>query len=365
MRSVMILEALQVSNDATPYINRDILPLPPARRTWTKKVFCFFWLSTAINIAEWSGASASLGLGLTVPQAIIVNAISTLIITLGLVLNGMGGGKWHVPFAMLNRAAWGIRGSWFPLLNRIILSCCWYGVEGWYGGQITKVMIGAIWPSFYDLKNTFGQNQPMQTNDFVSFMIFWVICLPMFLLHLEHYQIPALLSSVAVTVAAFALFIWALAKQGNGGPLFTNPEEIEGIGKLNPGSMLGWVMVHCITSGIGGWAGGILYQSDFSCYAINPGDQMWGQILIIPICLLGSNVWGIVTTSAAQGFYLADEPLLWKLYDLLHAIQTHEGPAACAAIFFMAFAFFISQLCIGIIACGIVGGMDLAALVPK
>ncbi|KAF8873056.1 hypothetical protein CPB84DRAFT_1854172 [Gymnopilus junonius] len=112
--------------------------------------------------------------------------------------------------------------------------------------------------------------------------------------------IPALLSSVAVMVAAFALFIWALAKQGNGGPLFTNPEEIEGIGKLNPGSMLGWVMVHCITSGIGGWAGG-----------------------------------------------------------------THEGPAVHAAVFFTAFAFFISQLCIGIIACGIVGGMDLAALVPK
>ncbi|KAF8063953.1 NCS1 nucleoside transporter family [Lyophyllum atratum] len=364
MRSATLWKAFEVSSDATPYINHDILPLPPSRRTWTKKVFCFFWLSTAINIAEWSGASAALGLGLTVPQAIIVNALSTLIITLALVVNGMGGGKWHVPFAVLNRASWGIRGSWFPLINRVILSCCWYGVEGWYGGQITKVMIGSIWPSFYDLKNTFGPGQPMKTNEFVAFIIFWLISLPMFLLRPEHYRIPAILSSVAVTIAAFATFIWALAKQGNGGPLFTNPEEVYGIGKLTPGSMLGWVMMRCITSGIGAWAGGIMYQSDFSRYAVNPGDQIWGQILIIPICLLGSNVLGIVTTSAARGFY-PDEPLLWKLYDLLEAIQRHEGPAARAAVFFLAFAFFLSQLCVNIVACGVVGGMDLAALAPK
>jgi len=53
------------------------------------------------------------------------------------------------------------------------------------------------------------------------------------------------------------------------------------------------------------------------------------------------------------------------LYDLLQAIQRHEGPAARAAVFFAAFAFFVSQLCVGIVACGVVGGMDLAALAPK
>ncbi|KAG1722813.1 hypothetical protein EDB19DRAFT_1766243 [Suillus lakei] len=52
----------------------------------------------AINIAEWSGASASLALGLTVPQAIIVNLTSTIIITVALVISGYGGGQWHVPF---------------------------------------------------------------------------------------------------------------------------------------------------------------------------------------------------------------------------------------------------------------------------
>lgn len=93
------------------------------------------------------------------------------------------------------------------------------------------------------------------------------------------------------------------------------PILMYGIGNLQ-GSQLAWVMVKCINSGIGGWAGGILYQSDFSRYAVHPGDQVYGQILSIPLCLLGSNILGIITTSCARGFY-PNEPLLWKLYDLL------------------------------------------------
>lgn len=203
----------------------------------------------------------------------------------------------------------------------------------------------------------------MQTNDFVAFILFCAICLPVFLLKPEQYRIPALYSSVAVTIAAFAIFIWALVKQGNGGPLFSDPEAVYGVDKLS-GSRLGWVMMRCITSGIGAWSGGIMYQSDFSRYAKKTGDQLYGQIFAIPICLLGSNILGIVATSCARGFY-PDEPLLWKLYDLLAAIQRHGGAGARAAVFFASLAFFVSQMSVTIVACGVVGGMDLAALFPR
>lgn len=348
---------------ATAYSNADILPLPPSRRTWDKTTFVFFWISTAINIAEWSGAAASLALGLTVGQAIAVNAISTIIITLALVVNGHGGGKWGIPFAIINRASWGIRGAWFTLMNRIILSCVWQGVQSWYGGQMVKVLIGSLWPSFYRMKNHFPSDIGMETNDFVAFIIFYVLSIPIFMLKPERYRLPALLSSFAAIIAAFSIFIWALVKQGDGGPLFGNPEAVYGVETLR-GSKLGWVMMRCITSGIGAWAGGILYQSDFSRYAKKSGDQLWGQIFAIPVCLLGTNILGIVATSCARGFY-PDEPLLWKIYDLLSAVQRHGGPGARAAVFFASLAFVASQLSVTVIACGVVGGMDLAALLPR
>ncbi|KAG1834861.1 permease for cytosine/purines, uracil, thiamine, allantoin-domain-containing protein [Suillus variegatus] len=201
------------------------------------------------------------------------------------------------------------------------------------------------------MPNTFGPDAAMETNDLVAFIIFWLACLPSLLLKPE--------SCVLVLIAALAVFLWAFVKQGNGGPLFSNPEAVYGIGNLQ-GSQLAWVMVRCINSGIGGWAGGV----NFSRYAVHPGDQVYGQIFSIPLCLLGSNILGIVTTSCARGFY-PNEPLLWKLYDFLQAIQRNEAPAARAAVFFAAFAFFLSQLSVTVVACGVVGGMDLAALCPR
>ncbi|KAF5364301.1 hypothetical protein D9756_001139 [Leucocoprinus leucothites] len=393
-----MFSSLKVSTNATPYQNEDVLPLPPHRRTWSKKTFVFFWLSTAINIAEWSAASTSLAIGLTVGQAsageqpqirIHMSSITEFrqfaLITLCLVVSGQAGGKWHVPFAVVNRTGWGLRGSWFVVLNRIVLSCCWYGVGGWYGGEMVKIMIGAIWrmqfltlsvplkstsaftASFYNMKNHFPANLGMKTNEFVSFIIFWLISLPIFFLRPERYRVPAVISSVIVTIAAFAIFIWALVKQGNVGPLWHNPETETGQARLS-GSKLSWAMMYMITRGVGGWAGGILYQSeytpDFSRYAQKPGDQIWGQVFIIPVCLFGSNLLGIITTSCARGLY-PEEPLLWKLYDLLEAIQKHGGNGSRAAVFFAAFAFFLSQICMNVVSCGVVGGMDLAALLPR
>ncbi|KAF8977042.1 hypothetical protein BDQ17DRAFT_160632 [Cyathus striatus] len=99
-----ILSALQVAPNASTYQNPDILPLPASRRTWTRRTFVFFWLATCINIAEWSGASTALAIGLTVGQALAVNAISTLIVLGALLLNGHGGANWHIPFVLLGNS---------------------------------------------------------------------------------------------------------------------------------------------------------------------------------------------------------------------------------------------------------------------
>lgn len=358
-----IFSSLHVSTDSSAYQNADILPLPPARRTWSKKTFVFFWMATSINLAEWGAGSSSLALGLSVGQALAVHAVTTVLVTFLLVMSGHGGGKWHIPFAVMNRSSWGIRGACLPLISRIILSCCWYGVQGWYGGQMVKNMIGSIWPSFYNMRNTFSPDIGMETHEFVAFIIFWILCCPILLLKPERYRIPAMVSSVIVTVAAFSIFIWALAKERGPGPLYDNPEAVYGVEHLH-GSNLAWTMVRLIVSHVGAWSGGILYQSDFSRYARKQGDQMWGQVFAIPLCLFGSNVLGIFATSCAKGFF-PDEKPLWKLYDLLEAIQRHGGPGARAAVFFAAFAFFLSQLCVNVVACGVVGGMDLAALFPR
>lgn len=90
----------------------------------------------------------------------------------------------------------------------------------------------------------------------VGFVIFWAISLPLLAVRPERYRIPALISSIAVTISVIALLIWALAKEGGGGPLLYQTQKTTGIAPLK-GAKLGWAMARGVTTTIGGWAGGV------------------------------------------------------------------------------------------------------------
>lgn len=66
-----------------------------------------------------------LGIGLKVEQAMISAVIGQLLVAACVVMTGLFGAKWHVGFPMWNRVVWGLRASYFPLANRIVLSFTW------------------------------------------------------------------------------------------------------------------------------------------------------------------------------------------------------------------------------------------------
>ncbi|THV00163.1 NCS1 nucleoside transporter family [Dendrothele bispora CBS 962.96] len=350
--------------ELTPWINRDIVPLPPSRRTWGPWSFVGFWLVTGINISGWTSASALLALGLNVWQAMLTVIIGNIIVGFAVALNGLPGGEWHIGFPIINRYVWGLYGSFFPLLMRILLSFVWYGAQTWFGGQSIKVVIGAIWPSFLTMKNTLPEGTAMETNDCIAVILFWVLSLPLLAVPPELYKVPFRYATASITIAAFALFIWALAKQGGGGPLLSDPSTFLGIDKVPKGKELGWVMVLGVTTNVGSISAGIMNQSDYSRFARKPGDQVLSQIICVPIMSILTALVGIICTSCAAGFF-PDEELLWEPYKLLIAIQTHGGPGARAAVFFAGCAFVVSQWGINISGNGVSGGIDLSGVFPK
>ncbi|KAK7445174.1 hypothetical protein VKT23_009605 [Stygiomarasmius scandens] len=350
--------------ELTPWINRDIVPLPPSRRTWGSWSFVGFWLVTGINISGWTGASALLALGLNVWQSMLAVIIGYIIVGFAVALNGLPGGEWHIGFPVISRYVWGLYGSFFPLLMRILLSFVWYGAQTWFGGQSVKVVIGAIWPSFLTMKNTLPEGTAMETNDCIAVIVFWVLSLPLLAVPPEYYKVPFRYATASITVTAFAMFIWALAKEGGGGPLLSDPSGFLGIDQVPKGSELGWKMILGITTQIGSISAGIMNQSDYSRFARKPGDQIMSQIICVPIMSILTALVGIICTSCAAGFF-PDEDLLWEPYNLLIAIQTHGGNGARAAVFFAGCAFVVSQWGINISGNGVSGGIDLSGVFPK
>ncbi|RPD58302.1 NCS1 nucleoside transporter family [Lentinus tigrinus ALCF2SS1-7] len=364
MRRLEVRQKNAYEGQTNAWINRDIVPLPPSRRTWGSWSFVGFWLLTGFNISGWTTASSLLGLGLNVWQAMVSVIIGQLIVGVAVVANGFVGAEWHIGFPVYNRFVWGVFGSFFPLLMRILLSIVWYGVQLVFGGKSVKVVIGAIWPSFYALHNTLPASAGIELNDLVGILIFAFISFPLLLVPPEHFRKPFLYGSIIMTVAVFAIFIWALAKEGGGGPLLNHPSQLSGVEPLTGGTKLGWAMAYGISSTIGGISAGILNQSDYTRFAAYPSAQIISQLVIVPLSSVIIALVGVIVTSCAAGFY-PDDGLLWAPYDLLPVIQARGGPGARAACFFAGCAFVISQFGINIPGNAISGGIDLSGLLPK
>ncbi|KAL7424493.1 hypothetical protein Q5752_000177 [Cryptotrichosporon argae] len=346
------------------WLNRDNVPLPPSRRTWGTWSYMSYFVATGINVSGWSGASSLLSLGLSVGQTMALTVVANILIGLLYMLTGSLGSYWHVGFPIWNRMTWGTRASFFPLVNRIVLSFTWYATQAWFGGQCLKVFLGSMFPSIYTMKNTLPASDYMTNSDFLCFWLFAILSLPMLHIPPEFYRKPFVAVSAASTVTAFALLVWALAAAHGAGPLLSSgASTLIGVAPVT-GSALAWAWFHGISSTIGGICAGILNQSDYTRFSETPRSPWLGQMTMPLIQGTITSLIGVICASSAVKLY-PDAELIWTPYVLLQTIQENGGNGARAAVFFAALVFTVSQWGINIAGNAISGGIDLTSLFPK
>jgi NCS1 family nucleobase:cation symporter-1 len=204
----------------------------------------------------------------------------------------------------------------------------------------------------------------MKAYDFVAFIVYFILCLPLIWFSPERYKKPFLVSSVTVATTVFALLIWATVRADGGGALLADT-TISGV-KPAKGGDLGWAFVAAITANIGGIATHMWSQSDYTRYARKPGDQILAQLVMVPLGTIIVACIGIVCTSCAATLYPEEKKLLWQPYAFLDAIRKYEGNSgARAGVAFASIAFMFSQFGMVVASNCVVAGIDLAALFPR
>ena len=73
---------------------------------------------------------------------------------------GRIGAVYHIGFPVASRASFGIWGGLWPVFNRAVMACVWYGVQSWIGKQSFLSTQGGMltldrWPMChpYDLRH--------------------------------------------------------------------------------------------------------------------------------------------------------------------------------------------------------------------
>ncbi|KAI5364199.1 Putative purine-cytosine permease [Septoria linicola] len=338
------------------WINEDIRPLPPHRRTWTRWAYVSFWAINQMTLSNFQLGASLVTAGLAVWQAVIATIIGKIIIAGVAVSNGYVGAEWHIGFPVVSRYIWGMYGHYIALIQRIILSLVWFAVQSWTGGLCVQNILAAIFPSYQHMGNHFPASANLNTKQFIGWIVFNVLMVPILYIRPERLQWVVLGFNAVTAVTLISMVIWVMTEAGGGGPLLDQPATALSSWDL------GWSMVHGVTTVIGGIAVGLTNQMDYSRFARRPGDQVMGQWLSIIVLGIIMPSLGCLSASASQEVY---GEAIWNPPNLVQKwLDTSYTPRSRAAAFFAGCGLVICQLAINSIDNAFSAGMDMAGLFP-
>lgn len=338
--------------------NRDIIPIPPERRTWNRFAYSTYWVIEGVSISGYTTGSTLVGIGLSPKQAIGCAVAAGIIYGIMAVVMGWIGSHHHIGFPLIARFVFGIKGAAFGIIIRIITGIIWWGVQAYYGGQAIRVLLGALSPSF-NMWDTFDNKNGITSRDLVGLVLYCVLMIPCLRIPPEKLQLFFKIVTF-ITLGAFFGLVGYTTKNAHGaGSMFK-----EGSESFSGSGALGWACVRGIFSVVGTTGTGILGQSDFTRYAEGKRTPIISQFLGAPLALTFSCVIGVITTSAANDLL---KITVWNPVTLLSDIQEYENnsSAARAGVFFGALAFTCQQMAINLLLNTLSSSMDMVGLCPK
>ncbi|KAH8842798.1 hypothetical protein MCOR27_006624 [Pyricularia oryzae] len=346
--------------ETTTWNNRDLVPLPPSRRTWGW--FNFFGASTlgALNVSTWQTPNTFLTQGLSVGQAMTIIVIARLVVSLFSIVVGWCGLTWHIGFSVQNRFTWGMRGSYIPLLQRCLLNFIWNALQAWNGGKLVMVCITAIWPSFQRIPNQLPDDFPATTSEMVGFTVFWLVSVPFLFIRPERFKKPFFFSSLGCGVGMLAMMIWSLSVAKGVGPVFYKGETVSATSRWS----VSWLMMAGLNQAIGQKAAGMVNESDFSRYSNSTVGFICGIVSVQWVVGILVSLGGLVTTAACQLIY---GRIFWNPPDLMMVMMDdgNGSSASRAGVFFLALAFTFAILFQNVCGNAVAGGIDLAGVFPR
>ena len=268
--------------DPTLY-NPDLAPVPKERRTWGTYNYASLWVAMSVCIPTYMLASGLIAGGMSWWQAIATILLGNLIVLIPMLLNAHAGTKYGIPFPVLVRASFGVRGANIPAVLRALVACGWFGIQAWIGGQAIYSMLKIVWPAF-------------PGGVWICFFAFWA--LNMFVIWRGTDTIKFLEGVGAPFMLAVGLLLlwWITRKAGGFGPVLSAPS------KFHTSSEFLHFFIPSLTGMVGFWATVSLNIPDFTRYAKSQKAQVVGQVLGLPTAMTLYSFIGVAVTSASAPF---------------------------------------------------------------
>jgi nucleobase:cation symporter-1, NCS1 family len=272
----------EAAHDPSLY-NHDLAPVEPSRRTWGIYNYASLWVAMSVCIPTYMLASGLIAGGMSWKQAIFTILLGNIIVLVPMLLNAHAGAKYGVPFPVLVRASFGVRGANVPAVLRAIVACGWFGIQTWIGGQAIYSMLRILLPA--------TASNPAAP--WLCFFAFWALNLFVIWRGIDTIKFLEGIGAPFMLAIGLLLLWWITRKAGGLGPVLSSPS------KFTTTAQFIHFFIPSLTGMVGFWATVALNIPDFTRYAKSQLAQAIGQALGLPPAMTLYAFIGVAVTSAS------------------------------------------------------------------
>ena len=287
--------------------NHDLAPTKREGRKWSAYNFFALWANDVHSLGNYSFAMGLFALGLGTWQILLALGVGSAFLFVLLCLSGFMGYKTGVPFPVMSRISFGIRGAQIPALIRGGVAIVWFGIQTYLASLVGNVLVIALFPATQPLAETTFLG--LTVLGWACFTVLWLIqvviaCYGMEMIRkYEAFAGPVILVTFVI-LAAYVLYVsggqivWEPPNAVTGGEMW---REILGGGAL-------WVAIYGTF---------VLNFCDFTRGAKTKKSIVWGNLFGIPVNTL---FFGVIVVVLAGGRLAIDGKVIASPTDVVESI---------------------------------------------
>lgn len=330
--------------------NLDIAPL--RRQHWTSYNFFAFWMSDVHSVGGYVTAGSLFALGLASWQVLVALVLGIVIVQVFVNLVAKPSQVTGVPYPVVNRAIFGIRGANIPAIIRGIIAVAWYGVQTYLASESLSIVFLKFWPQLAPLNDASAHGfMGLSALGYISYGILWVAQAALFWRGIDSIRKFIDWAGPAVYLVMIALCVYLVSKAGLHNISF-NLSGAEPLGFLQSIP----VMLSAIALVVSYFSGPMLNFGDLSRFGKSFESVKKGNFWGLPFNFLFFSLLTVITASATV-------PVFGRL--ITDPIKTVEAIDTPFAILLGGFTFVLATVGINIVANFIAPAFDFSHVAPQ
>ncbi|MEZ5212030.1 NCS1 family nucleobase:cation symporter-1 [Gordonia sp. (in: high G+C Gram-positive bacteria)] len=320
-------DAIEVPPGASAELyNVDLAPTQRAGRRWSGYNIFTLWANDVHSLGNYGFAIGLFALGLGGWQILVALVLGGLFLFVLLSLSGFMGEKTGVPFPVMSRISFGIRGAQIPAVIRGGVAIAWFGIQTYLASVVLRVMLVAMFGGLagLDKNDVLG----LSTLGWLSFVGLWVIQVIIVSYGMEMVRKYEAFAGPVILVTMVALAVWMLGR-ADWSIAWTTPDSLTGGDmwlKIVGGASL-WVAIYGTF---------VLNFCDFTRNAVSKKSIIRGNFWGIPLNML---LFGGIVVVLAGGQYKINGTVIESVSDIVEAVpNTALLVLACLALLILTVA---------------------------